>query len=1109
MKVETSFYLIWSFFLFIFACLQFFQGFFPITFVPTLGSDSQKIGADLLEPENNIKSANNGNYYNRSILMIIDALRYDFVEKMPFTWSLLQVDDQAKACMVKLKVHPPTVTMPKIKTIISGTVPSFFDVILNLNSVTRLKANNKKIVFYGDNVWTKLFPGNDFFMRKGENFDSFFVNDFYEGDKNITNAIKSELLQADWDFMILHFLGLDHIGHVLGAQNPTIDEKLLEMDEIIKEIYLKFISNQQNLIFITGDHGMRDAGGHGGSSQDETQVPLIVLGIHCEINEDFYDQTDLATTASILLGLKVPETSNGALIPELLNDFSDNEKLFALNYTSNKLIEKIESQFGVETMKEKEFYLQLTEAHSYHQKYLDLRDPSSFMHSILKYTTSSQEMRSLLTANTVKYDMTSISISTLLAFSIWFKVLIVILNEKEFIEMNFNGKRFGVSLFISIIILKLVVFDVSSVTWSHFFCLLVSIWIITLNVWYLVNEFNLQRISKSNEIRKKQNYSELKGKLMSSEVESAIPTSTLPEVVLAAEENGEVYDYGLNLISTMAAARENISENRSTIVISTQSTNSVVGNKMIDVRIINSGSNSEEEESNNSPSSVNINDSVGVISTHDIISTNSTENENTINSSSNDEIDESVPIINSNSSIEEVEEETVAVEDIDTDDDVILVVQPMETIELLGDDDDDESEADVQIVNSNQPIPKPLPAKPKLLPHLNQNQQNLQYHPTTTYNNTSNNNNSSNNTSMTLSFPSIPRLPEPQAGSSASTSGLSSIYLDDEPLGLIKDLLDDHFGQLDFDLPITANLQMAPEQSQVTSQSHNSFGKSPRELFVSHLSTEIAIQTEAEYKPHVVDMETQTDEEYNDDDGDGTQCPICYEPWEESGEHSLVSLKCGHLFGESCVKRWLNDQQVQQNKRFCPVCRTKAETKHIRPLYARRIVQIKYERLNELKAELANSKERAKKYETLYKRELGRQELLRTGMQMNGHRGGPSTSNLNVPPLITSNHPLSMQAQPPLSLQTNPSIHVTNGTIQQGVPQLNLPTTSRGPLNRNTRPYTHTIYPAPMVASRVTRVHRPDQILRMLFDDYPHDYSAPIPIQHSAINATDPRTNNN
>uniref|UniRef100_A0A336LZZ4 CSON006523 protein n=1 Tax=Culicoides sonorensis TaxID=179676 RepID=A0A336LZZ4_CULSO len=496
MKVETSFYLIWSFFLFIFACLQFFQGFFPITFVPTLGSDSQKIGADLLEPENNIKSANNGNYYNRSILMIIDALRYDFVEKMPFTWSLLQVDDQAKACMVKLKVHPPTVTMPKIKTIISGTVPSFFDVILNLNSVTRLKANNKKIVFYGDNVWTKLFPGNDFFMRKGENFDSFFVNDFYEGDKNITNAIKSELLQADWDFMILHFLGLDHIGHVLGAQNPTIDEKLLEMDEIIKEIYLKFISNQQNLIFITGDHGMRDAGGHGGSSQDETQVPLIVLGIHCEINEDFYDQTDLATTASILLGLKVPETSNGALIPELLNDFSDNEKLFALNYTSNKLIEKIESQFGVETMKEKEFYLQLTEAHSYHQKYLDLRDPSSFMHSILKYTTSSQEMRSLLTANTVKYDMTSISISTLLAFSIWFKVLIVILNEKEFIEMNFNGKRFGVSLFISIIILKLVVFDVSSVTWSHFFCLLVSIWIITLNVWYLVNEFNLQRISK-------------------------------------------------------------------------------------------------------------------------------------------------------------------------------------------------------------------------------------------------------------------------------------------------------------------------------------------------------------------------------------------------------------------------------------------------------------------------------------------------------------------------------------------------------------------------------------------------------------------------------------
>lgn len=131
MKVETSFYMIYSFFLFIFVCLQFFQGFFPITFVPFSTTTDQR--------RNEGKDLNILPHFDRSILMIIDALRYDFVQQMPFTWKLINEKD---ACLVKLKVHPPTVTMPKIKTIISGTVPSFFDVILNLNNGQAMSGDN-------------------------------------------------------------------------------------------------------------------------------------------------------------------------------------------------------------------------------------------------------------------------------------------------------------------------------------------------------------------------------------------------------------------------------------------------------------------------------------------------------------------------------------------------------------------------------------------------------------------------------------------------------------------------------------------------------------------------------------------------------------------------------------------------------------------------------------------------------------------------------------------------------------------------------------------------------------------------------------------------------
>ena len=37
--------------------------------------------------------------------------------------------------------------------------------------------------------------------------------------------------------MILHYLGLDHIGHLAGPQSPLVPPKLEEMDNVVKRIY--------------------------------------------------------------------------------------------------------------------------------------------------------------------------------------------------------------------------------------------------------------------------------------------------------------------------------------------------------------------------------------------------------------------------------------------------------------------------------------------------------------------------------------------------------------------------------------------------------------------------------------------------------------------------------------------------------------------------------------------------------------------------------------------------------------------------------------------------------------------------------------------------------
>lgn len=44
------------------------------------------------------------------------------------------------------------------------------------------------------------------------------LKDFTEVDTNVTRHIPDELVRDDWSALIMHYLGLDHIGHKSGPQ---------------------------------------------------------------------------------------------------------------------------------------------------------------------------------------------------------------------------------------------------------------------------------------------------------------------------------------------------------------------------------------------------------------------------------------------------------------------------------------------------------------------------------------------------------------------------------------------------------------------------------------------------------------------------------------------------------------------------------------------------------------------------------------------------------------------------------------------------------------------------------------------------------------------------
>lgn len=171
-------------------------------------------------------------------------------------------------------------------------VPSFIDVILNFGTtevrhdsiIHRAFNANDKILFYGDDTWIKLFP-NKFVRQDGTT--SFFVKDYTEVDDNITRHLDKDLPINDWDILILHYLGLDHIGHLHGPRSNLIGPKLEEMDHIIKYMHQQLQvwekrNSKKSMLIVTADHGMEDGGGHGGATLPEVMVPFISIGLPCQ-----------------------------------------------------------------------------------------------------------------------------------------------------------------------------------------------------------------------------------------------------------------------------------------------------------------------------------------------------------------------------------------------------------------------------------------------------------------------------------------------------------------------------------------------------------------------------------------------------------------------------------------------------------------------------------------------------------------------------------------------------------------------------------------------------------------------------------------------------------
>lgn len=394
---------------------------------------------------------------NSVVLMVIDGLRYDFVteEYMPYTGELLK---NKSACIYVSVAEPPTVTMPRIKSpqrkmekaqwrrtinfwrdifaMMTGSVSTFADVALNFgapavrgDSVLRVaNARGRRTVMYGDDTWLRLFPG---LWAECDGTTSFYVTDYTEVDNNVTRHLDKILTPDEnkkptFDFLVLHYLGLDHIGHLEGARSPKIKPKLLEMDEVVKKIFTAMQKWDRNgVLMVCGDHGMRDAGGHGGATPSEVLVPLVLAR-----STDFQcphppgpgptvAQVDVAPSVSWLLGAPPPGDSGGRLLPALLPQ-DTRQHLYLLHVMAQH---NAKQALPTDT----EFYKQFQRAEKQFAHYLATGQQSAAKIAKEFYEESLEKMAEFLTETKTEFDMFAIGMAIVMLYLIATSLLLVTL----------------------------------------------------------------------------------------------------------------------------------------------------------------------------------------------------------------------------------------------------------------------------------------------------------------------------------------------------------------------------------------------------------------------------------------------------------------------------------------------------------------------------------------------------------------------------------------------------------------------------------------------------------------------------------------------------------
>ena len=261
---------------------------------------------------------------NKTIFVLLDACQYEAgTRNLAYLEHLVE---HGKCAKYKVKGELPSQSRPMYATLLTGMpvyehgivhnetrktleVPNLFSLCKEQGGVTAAAAFSWVSELFNQGPFQ--YERDYIQLNTGKQIDHgiYYWEDSYPDSHVIANG---EFLQRqfDPDFLMVHTMFIDYIGHIYGAGSSQFENAVALAGNVLALPLKRWLEKGYNVV-ITADHGMNHMGIHGGNEDAQRDTPLYIFSpqVRCgRFEENRISQLNIAPLLCRLLDVPVPET---------------------------------------------------------------------------------------------------------------------------------------------------------------------------------------------------------------------------------------------------------------------------------------------------------------------------------------------------------------------------------------------------------------------------------------------------------------------------------------------------------------------------------------------------------------------------------------------------------------------------------------------------------------------------------------------------------------------------------------------------------------------------------------------------------------------------------